>query len=113
MLHLHIMIWLKHVPNANEMHILLKSEEFQAHVVAYIQVNIKAHLDNFDENTVKTMKHENELGYSHLLDPDSPNWTKEAKELEHFMVCLQQVHMCTQSACLVFEKKTGKLVCKC
>ena len=28
-LHLHIMMWLKNAPNVDEMHILLKSNEFQ------------------------------------------------------------------------------------
>ena len=54
-LHLHLLIWLKHAPSFDEIHELLQSEEFHAHIVAYIQANLHAYLPGLE--SAKSVKH--------------------------------------------------------
>lgn len=50
-LHLHLLIWLKHAPTSDEILELLKSEEFHAQIIAYIQTNLCAYLPGLESAT--------------------------------------------------------------
>lgn len=52
-LHVHMLIWLKHAPDANEMLELLTQTVFHEKIAQYINFNIRTHLDGFDENYVQ------------------------------------------------------------
>jgi hypothetical protein len=110
-LHIHMLLWLKHAPNAEEMHELLKGVVFHDRVVAYIRENIWAHLDGFGYDTICTMRRETELAYSRPADPDSPSWQAEMDDMERHLVRSQQIHTCKTSTCLKINKK-GKWICK-
>ncbi|KAF8120373.1 hypothetical protein EV363DRAFT_1080267, partial [Boletus edulis] len=63
-LHVHMLIWLQDAPNADEMHDILKTNEFREHMRQYIRENIRAHMDGINEVTIKTMPRESQLAYS-------------------------------------------------
>ena len=109
-LHLHIFLWLFGAPNADEMHTLLKTEEFRQKIVAYIRENIRAHLDAFGEEEIKSSKRESDIGYSRPPNPNDPNWEENMKKFEYRVVRSQQIHKCTKNTCLV--NKSGRQVCK-
>jgi len=110
-LHVHMLIWLEDAPNSNEMHEFLKTEEFQDRIRAYIKQNIRAHVDGLDEEMMKSTPRETQLAYSRPPDPDAANWAAEFADKEKRVVRSQQVHTCTKSTCLRYNKH-GKLVCK-
>ncbi|KAG2132150.1 uncharacterized protein EDB93DRAFT_1094070 [Suillus bovinus] len=93
------------------MHEFLKTEEFRDHIRAYIKQNIRAHVDGLDEETVRTTPHESKLGYSCPPNPDGADWEAECADKERRVVRSQQVHTCTKSTCLHYNKH-GRLVCK-
>jgi hypothetical protein len=51
-LYVHMLLWLKHVPNADQMLELLMQPEFREKVAKYVDFNICTHLDGFDEEYV-------------------------------------------------------------
>jgi len=110
-LHLHMLLWLAHTPNSEEMHEFLKTEEFRDRIQAYIKQNIRAHVDGLDEETVRTTPRETQLGYSRPPNPDGTHWEAECADKERRVVRSQQVHTCTKSTCLRYNKH-GRLVCK-
>ncbi|KAF8484113.1 hypothetical protein JB92DRAFT_3131919 [Gautieria morchelliformis] len=82
-LHLHLLVWLKNAPSADEMHILLKSEHFHAKVSEYIKANMCGYLPGMSNaKEVQAIPIERELAYSRPPNPDSPDFDNEAKELE-------------------------------
>src|SRR5258708_16655828 len=60
-LHLHMILWLKDTPPADEMHHLLKMESFHECIQTFISQNIHAHVPGMTSYTLKTMKHEADL----------------------------------------------------
>lgn len=110
-LHLHLLIWLKHVPSSDKMSALLKTEEFRARVVAFIHANIRAYAPGFeDEDSVKNLPHNNEVSYSRPPTPGSANYDTQLSSLEVQVARMEQVHTCKLRRCLVYKR--GKLVCK-
>ena len=110
-LHLHLLIWLKHVPSSEEMSALLKTEEFRARVVAFIRANIRAYAPGFEDgDSVKKLPHDNEVSYSRPLVPGSPDYDTRLASSEVLIARMEQVHTCKPRRCLVFKK--GILVCK-
>jgi hypothetical protein len=51
-LYVHMLLWLKHVPNADQMLELLMQPKFREKVAEYVEFNIRTHLDGFDEEYV-------------------------------------------------------------
>jgi hypothetical protein len=51
-LYVHMLLWLKHAPNADQMLELLMQLEFYEKVAKYVEFNIRTHLDGFDEEYV-------------------------------------------------------------
>lgn len=111
-LHLHMLIWLKNAPSSDDVNTLLEDGIFRQKLVAYIRENIRAHLDGFSEEGIKTIAREKELAYSRPPNPKSAAYKAERRERERAVVRSQQVHTCTPKTCLRLNKKTGKLDCK-
>lgn len=63
-LHVHLLIWLKNAPNAEEMLELLTQPVFHEKIATYIDHNIRTHLDGFDEDYVKNNQRERHISYS-------------------------------------------------
>lgn len=111
-LHLHLLIWLKHAPSADEMHELLLSEEFCAHIVAYIHANLQAYLPGLESaNSVKQLPKEKDIAYNHPPNPRDPDYSNQLCLFKLCMAHTTQVHTCKVDRCLVTDK-TGQIWCK-
>lgn len=110
-LHVHMLLWLKHAPNADEMLDLLMQEEFRRKIATYIDHNIRGHLDGFDEEYVKDHDRERHISFSRPPNPGGSGWRKEVELMERKLARAHQVHVCKQSTCLQKNSK-GEFVCK-
>lgn len=111
-LHLHLLIWLKHVPSADEISTLLKTEEFRACVASFIHANIRAYTPGFEDGeSVKKLPHDNEVSYSRPPVPGSANYEAQLASSEILIARMEQLHTCKPRHCLVFNKQ-GQLACK-
>ncbi|KAG9015583.1 hypothetical protein FRB94_000188 [Tulasnella sp. JGI-2019a] len=111
-LHLHMLVWLRHAPTSEEMHDLLQDEKFRLKVTEYIRANIRAHLEGFTKEGIKSMPQEKELAYSRPPDPTSEDYEHQSIVRERETVRAQQVHTCTKRTCLIFDTQKAKWVCK-
>jgi len=110
-LHLHLLVWLKHVPSSDEMSALLKTEEFRARIIAFIRANIHAYAPGFEDGeSVKNLPHDNEVSYSRPPAPGSTDYNTQLTSSEVLIARMEQLHTCKPRRCLVFKK--GQLVCK-
>lgn len=110
-LHVHMLLWLKNAPNADEMLDLLTFPQFRDKVASYIDHNIRTHLDGFDEEYVKNHERESHISFSRPPDPRGINWKKEVTMMEQKLARAHQVHVCKTSTCLR-RNAQGKLICK-
>lgn len=110
-LHVHMLIWLRNAPNADEMIELLTQAHFRDKIAAFINHNIRTHLEGFDEEYVKNSERERHISYSRPPDPQGENWKIEMKTMEWKLARAHQVHVCKTSTCLV-KNRQGKLECK-
>ena len=110
-LHVHLLIWLKNAPNADEMLELLTQSDFREKIAAYIEYNIRTHLEGFDEEFVKNNPKERHVSYSRPPNPRNDNWEVEKREMEWKLARAYQVHVCKTSTCLR-RNREGELVCK-
>ena len=110
-LHLHLLVWLEHVPSSDEMPALLKTEEFRSRIVAFIRANIRAYVPGFEDGeSVKKLPHNNEVSYSRPPAPGSADYDANLISSEVMIARMEQLHTCKPRRCLVFKK--GQLVCK-
>ena len=110
-LHVHMLLWLKHAPNADEMLELLTQLSFREKVATYIDHNIRTHLDGFDEKFVQENERSSHTSFSRPPDPRGSNWETEIREKERELARAYQVHVCKTSTCLRRDRQ-GKLICK-
>ena len=110
-LHVHLLVWLKNAPNAEEMLELLAQDAFRQQITPYIEHNIQSFLDGFDEDYVEHSEREQHLTFSRPPNPRSSNWEKDRDDMEWKLARVYQVHVCKISTCLQRNKK-GELVCK-
>jgi hypothetical protein len=82
-LHLHMLIWLANAPNADEMHELLQQVQFREKIVAYIRQNVRSHIDNLTEESIRMSPREAQLAYSRPPNPDSMTWEEDMKDMEY------------------------------
>lgn len=111
-LHLHLVMWLRNSPNANEVTIALQSPEFREKIKAFLRANVRSHLDNLTDKVLATMVPSSELAWGRPPDPDSPTFKHDWKLLETKLARSQQYHVCTPNTCLQFNKRKGRTVCK-
>ena len=72
-LHIHLLIWLKNAPNADEMLELLTQKNFRDQIASFVEHNICTHLDGFDESYVKQTEREPHMSFSRMPDPRGPD----------------------------------------
>ena len=110
-LHLHLLIWLKHVPSSDEMSTLLKTNDFKARVIAFLRANTRAYAPGFEDGeSVKKLPHNNEVSYSRPPVPGSVDYDTKLASSEILIARMEQLHTCKPRRCLVFKR--GQLVCK-
>ncbi|RDX42771.1 hypothetical protein OH76DRAFT_1362182 [Lentinus brumalis] len=111
-LHLHMLVWLQDTPTSEQLHELLRTEQFRARVVAYIRANIRAYLPGLETaQSVKAIPKEKEIAYNRPPDPASPTFAADCRDFELRLARVNQVHTCKVKRCLRFDR-TGRLVCK-
>lgn len=81
-LHVHMLLWLKHAPNADEMLSLLTQTEFHERVARYVEFNIRTHLDGFDDQYVHNTEQEKHISYSRPPNPHNDSWQTEVNVVE-------------------------------
>jgi hypothetical protein len=89
----------------------LENANFRNHITKFAKENIKAHIDGLDEAAIKAMPRETQISYSRPPDPDSDDWDEEFNDRLRRVVRSQQVHTCTRSTCLRYDRH-GHLTCK-
>lgn len=111
-LHLHLLVWLKHVPSPEEITALLKTEAFRKRIANFICANFKAYLPGLEsaESTNK-IPHNNEITYSRPPNPDLDNYDSEIQRSELSLARMEQIHVCKPRRCLVYNQQ-NQLVCK-
>ena len=110
-LHVHMLVWLKHAPNADEMLELLTQSQFREKIATYIDHNIRTHLDGFDEEYVANSEREPHISFSRPPNPANDNWASERKIMERKLARAHQVHVCKPSTCLR-RNRQGEWICK-
>jgi Helitron helicase-like domain at N-terminus len=111
LLHVHMLIWLKHAPNMDEMLELLNQLVFQKKIIRYIDHNIPTHLDKFDEAFVCNNEHQPHTSFSRPPDPRKAEWKEAVEVAERKLARAHQVHVCKMSTCL-WKDQRGNLICK-
>ena len=111
LLHVHMLLWLKHAPNADEMLELLTQPQFRDKIARYINHNIRTDLDGFDDEYVRSNERERHISFSRPPDPRTQDWEENVKTMEWKLARAHQVHVCKMSTCLR-RNQQGNLVCK-
>jgi hypothetical protein len=110
-LHVHMLLWLKHTLNANEMLDLLTWPDLCKKIAEYVDFNIHTHLDDFNNEYVSQIK---PIKHSSHLRPPNPHgnqWKTEVREMKQHLARVHQVHVCKMSTCLC-RNSHGDLVFK-
>ena len=111
-LHLHLLVWLKDAPNADQIPELLKAENFRNKMTSYIQANLRAYLPGLESSeSVKAIPKKKDITYSRPPHPYSPNYEKLLSEFELNLARVEQLHTCQTRRCLIPDK-SGDLRCK-
>lgn len=110
-LHLHILIWLKGSPTAEEIQTLLKNIDFREKVKRFIHQNFRAYHDLLSsEQAITGFSSDPEVGYSRFPNPDGENFSAKLNELEAKVARTKQIHTCGKG-CLK-PNKQGVMTCK-
>ena len=110
-LHVHMLLWLKNAPNADEMLQLLQQPQFHKRIATYIDHNIQTHLDSFDKEYVWNNSCQSHILFLRPPNPCQSNWEWERSTMERDLARAHQVHICKMSTCLC-KNREGKLICK-
>ena len=111
-LHLHLLIWLEHVPSPEEITTLLKTEAFRNRVLAYIRANFRAYAPGLESaESIAQLPHNNEVSYSRPPNPDSEDYDSKLQSSELMLARMEQVHTCKPRRCLVYDRH-NQLTCK-
>ena len=111
-LHLHILIWLKDVPSADELPGLFENEDFQNRVKEYIQANIRSYLPGLESaQTIQSIPNDKEFTFSRPPNPDLENYEEAIAYDELRLARIEQLHTCKPRRCLVPDK-THRFRCK-
>jgi len=89
-LHLHMLLWLKNTPPADEMRCV----------------------PGMTSQTLKAIKREADLAYTRPPHPDDPEFERKFENLKIRLVRSQQIHTCKRRACLQWDYKTMSWKCK-
>lgn len=108
-LHLHMLLWLKDAPTAEQMKVALKSQIFRDKVIAFIRSSIRASLGDLSHEQVAAIPRSPAVSYSRPVDPRTAE-EGEAEESENKLVRTLQYHQCSLTTCLLIVK--GQVICK-
>jgi len=111
-LHLHLLVWLKHTPSADELSNLLKSDDFRERICAFIRANLHAYVPGLESaDSIKDIPKNNEIAYNRPIHPDSPNYNERLQAFELQLARTEQIHTCKLRRCL-FPNRHGVIECK-
>jgi hypothetical protein len=110
-LHVHMLVWLKDAPNADEMMELLTHSEFRERIATYINHTVRTDLQGFDEEFVRETRFEPHVSFSRPPNPSIQDWERDMTVMERKLARAHQVHVCKTSTCLRRNRK-GNLECK-
>lgn len=111
-LHLHLLVWLKHVPSPEEIAALLKTEAFRNRILAYIRENFRAYVPGLESaESIATLPHNTEISYSRPPNPDCEGYDGKLQRSELALARMEQVHVCKLRRCLIYNQH-NQLVCK-
>jgi Helitron helicase-like domain at N-terminus len=110
-LHVHMMLWLLGSPNAAEMQSLLQGAPFRQRIIRFIEENIRAHLDAFGAEEIRSTRADSTFPYSRPPNPDDEDWSVQVEKMERHAIRSQQIHTCTKNTCLV-KRHGNEIVCK-
>jgi uncharacterized protein YfiM (DUF2279 family) len=111
-LHLHLIMWLRDSPNAEETTTMLQLPAFRDKIKSYLRANVRSHIDDLTEEVLSSMDSTPELAWGRPPDPDSPDYKRELRTLEIKLARSQQYHKCTANTCLVYDKGKRRTICK-
>ncbi|THU78170.1 hypothetical protein K435DRAFT_700671 [Dendrothele bispora CBS 962.96] len=112
MIHLHILLFLKHTPSADQILEFLRSEEFRARIVDYIRANFRAYLPSLDSaESVSAFPKDHEVAFNRPPKPQSLDYEQQLRDLEFRVARAEQLHTCKKRVCLI-EGKDGRWKCK-
>ena len=110
-LHVHMLLWLKNTPNADEMLELLWQPQFHEKIVTYISFNIWTHLDGFDKEYMQNNGRQSHISFLRPPNPCQSNWQGERSTMECNLARAHQVYVCKKWTCLC-KNQQGKSICK-
>ena len=111
-LHLHLLVWLKHVPSPEEIAALLQTDAFKDRVVAFIRANFRAYIPGLESaESIEKIPHNNEVSYSRPPNPDRIDYDEEILRSELSLARMEQVHTCKPRRCLIYDRH-NQLICK-
>lgn len=111
-LHLHMLLWLKNTPTADELTTLLATEEFRAKMVAYIRANMRAYLPGLEsEESIKAIPRSKEFAYARPPNPSSATYESDLRLFELRLARTEQLHTCKVRRCIITNKH-GRVACK-
>ena len=108
-LHLHLLLWLKDAPTAEEMKIALKNDLFREKILTFIKSSIRASIGDLSHEQVAAIPKTPGVSYSRPVDPRMAT-ESEVEESERNLVRVLQYHQCSLAACLQVIK--GRIICK-
>ncbi|KAF7310022.1 ATP-dependent DNA helicase [Mycena indigotica] len=109
-LHLHLLLWLRGAPTAQQMQEALQSDEFLARVKSFIKHNIRADVPGGPLPPDARKRLARSVAFSRPVDPRTTNYKDEAAKTEKINASVLQSHECTIYYCL--KNKSGRLICK-
>ena len=111
-LHLHLLVWLKHVPSPEEIATLLRTDAFRNCVLAYIRANFRAYVPGLESTeSIALLPRNNEISYSRPPNPNSEDYNGELQRSELALARMEQIHVCKPRRCLVYDQH-NQLTCK-
>ncbi len=111
-LHLHLLMWLKESPSAEEWETCLANEEFREKLRRFIKANCRAyHRGLATDQIIKATPSDPDVAFCRPPDPSSSTYWEEIDELEKRVVRTKQLHTCSENTCLNMNRH-GKTLCK-
>ncbi len=112
MLHLHMLLWMQDMPSSDKLKELFKSEEFHTKIQTYLKHNIWAHFLGINRESIKDIPCKPDLAWSRPLDPRSPTFDEDYRDMEKRLMWSNQIHMCCMGACLSYYDAQQSLSAK-
>ena len=107
-LHLHMILWLRDAPTAEEMEEKLHDAEFRRRIVDFIRSNIRSHLEELaTTEAVESIPSQADIAWNVSPNPDAEGYEQRQSTLERDVVRAKQFHSCHPWRCLIPDGKGG------